>query len=200
MKKFAIISSFVTLFSIATFAQSEFTLNYDTNLPVGSVTDFISSYQLRGISGQYRYMATDNLGVGFDIGYNGWYQKMSDVTYKVDNETSVTGTFYNYNRLWTLHVAGDYYFGDPTKKVRPFAGLGLGLNSVDLESYIVDYVVTVKNKWPFSVAPEFGVRITAPGSHVSVNAAVYFNYTTYDYSDLIQDLSYGGLRLGITWK
>lgn len=181
-------------------AQSMFTLNYDMNLPVGSVTDFISSYQFRGISGQYRYMATDNLSVGFDLGYNGWYQKREDITYQIDDENVITGTFYNYNRMWTMHAAGDYYFGDPSKKVRPYAGIGLGVNSIDLESYIVDYVITVSNKWPFSVSPEIGLQYTAPGSHVSFNASAYYNYTTYDYSELINDLSYAGFRVGVTWR
>lgn len=201
MKKIIFIFiSILCISSSAAFSQSEFTLNYDMNLPVGSVTDFISSYQFRGMNGQYRYRFTDNLAAGFDLGYNSWYQKKSDVTYEVDNETSVTGTFYNYNRNWTMHVAGDYTFGDPTKRVRPFVGLGLGVNSIDLESYVVDYVITSTNKWPFSVSPEVGMRFTQTGSHVSGNISAYFNYTTYDYENLISDLSYVGFRVGISWK
>lgn len=189
----------VTIGTSAANAQSMFTLYYDMNLPVGSVTDYISSYQFRGMSGQYRYMVNDNVAVGFNLGFNGWYQKKEDITYILDEETAITGTFYNYNRLWTMQAGADYYFGDRSKKMRPFAGLALGVNSIDLESYIVDYYITTSNQWPFSVSPQIGLAYTTPGSRVSVNASVYLNYTTYDYDPIIKDLTYMGFRVGMSW-
>lgn len=201
MKKITFLLLTIVTMGLSTVnAQSIFTLNYDMNLPVGSVGDYISSYQFRGMSGQYRYLLTDNVGVGFDLGYNAWYQKKENTTYIIDDETAITGTFYNYNRNWTMHAAADYYFGDPNKKVRPYAGLALGVNSIDLESYIIDYVIYATNKWPFSVSPQVGIMYTQPGSRVSANASVYFNYTTYDYDPIISDLSYVGFRVGITWR
>lgn len=201
MKKIFFAILLVTVCQLANAqTRSLFMLNYDMTLPVGSTSDFISKYQFRGMSGQYRHFVNPNIGLGFDVGYNAWFQKRPDVTYEVSNATSVTGTFYNFNRTWTLHVAGDYYFHDAGAKVRPYVGLGLGVNAIDLETFVVDYNIYSYGNWPFSISPEAGVYIAPPGSPVGVNVGVYFNQTTYDYLDIINGLSYVGFRVGFGWR
>ncbi|MBK6730792.1 MAG: hypothetical protein IPG60_07455 [Bacteroidetes bacterium] len=180
-------------------AQERISLNWLMHQPLGSTADYIGTFNVRGFDFQYRYLVNPNIGVGFDVGFNAWYEKQEAQTYVLTDATTVNATFYNYINTWNLHAAGDYYFGSSSAKVQPSAGLALGVSSVSLETQVVDYILTDYNNWPFSISPNVGVAIAIPGSGAAFNLNAFYTFTTYDYKQIINNLNYVGFRVGITW-
>lgn len=193
------IASLLLLSSLALKAQERVSLNWLMHQPIGSTADYIGTFNVRGFDFQYRYMINPNIGAGFDVGFNAWYEKQSDKTYVVDNSTSVNGTFYNYINIWNLHAAADYYFYSSSNTAQPYAGLALGVSSVSLETQVIDYALTDYNNWPFSISPNVGVSFGVPGSGTAINMNAFYTFTTYDYKEIINNLNYLGFRIGISW-
>lgn len=194
---------FITILFLSTFfgakAQERVSLNWLMHQPLGSTADYIGTFNVRGFDFQYRYMVNPDIGVGFDIGFNAWYEKQPEKTYEVNSSTTINGTFYNYVNLWNIHAAADYYFGSSSSAAQPYAGLALGISSVSLETQVIDYLITDYNNWPFSISPNIGTTIAIPGSGAAFNLNAFYTFTTYDYRDIINNMNYLGFRLGITW-
>jgi hypothetical protein len=155
MKKIILIISFC-LFSVgALMAQSNTTLSYSVGFPVGDLSDFISNESWRGVSLDFRKMVNPNVGVGFSVGWNVFYEEFAKETYTIDN-VSLTGKQWRYSNHVPMYI-NPTYFLKPGEDVNPFFSLGIGTiytkRNTDMNLYTVEL-----EAWNFALAPEVGFQ------------------------------------------
>ena len=134
-----------------------FSVQYSVGFGTGDVKDFISVPSWRGIAFEYRYMMRPNVSVGFETGYNLFYEELAYDTYTEGTE-SLSGKQYRY--LHTVPVLGtvDYNF-KPDANFNPFIGIGIGTlysnKDVDMGMFTKESDV-----WQFALRPEVGTFIS----------------------------------------
>jgi hypothetical protein len=160
MKKILILFAF-TVLSFSAFSQSTlFSFQYSMGFGAGNMKDYIKPASFRGFTIDYRNLVTENIGLGFDVGWNVFYDEMPDATYDFENVT-YTGKQWRYSNEFPILGALDYYMtsmGD----IFPYAGLGVGtmysLQNTDMGSYTFE-----KDAWHFALRPEIGVIMDMGG-------------------------------------
>lgn len=148
-----------------------FSIQYSMGFATGDLKDFNSSASFRGMSFEYRYMMQPAMGVGFETGYNLFYDRLDYATYTQGTQ-SLTGIQYRYTHAVPVLAAFDFYL-KPDTQFDPFVGLGVGTlytyRDLDMGMFTMESDV-----WQFAVRPEVGVMISTPSVDLIV-AAKYFS-------------------------
>jgi hypothetical protein len=160
MKKILILFAFIVL-SISAFSQSTlFSFQYSMGFGAGNMHDFIKPASFRGFTIDYRNLVTENIGLGFDMGWNVFYDEMPDANYEYQNVT-YTGKQWRYSNEFPILGAMDYYF-TKSGDIFPYAGLGVGtmysLQNTDMGTYTFE-----NDAWHFALRPEIGVILDMGG-------------------------------------
>lgn len=196
MKKInLIILLFVVSSASRLFAQSDlFSLQYSVSFTVSDFKNFIGATSWRGATMDYRHMANENVGVGFETGWNAFYERMDYATY-VDGTRSLSGTQFRYCSAIPILISADYYF-KPGETINPFAGLGIGTqytrNDLDMGLYTVR-----EDVWHFAVKPELGVIFKARPDFGIILCAKYYN--AFKAGD-IGSRNYFTTNIGFVWE
>jgi outer membrane protein len=178
MKKIFIITIF-SVIAISAFSQGNLTaLQYSMGFGTGDMHDFISAVSFRGFTIDYRHLVQPNVGVGFDLSWNVFYDELPDDVYESGNVT-ISGKQWRYSNHFPMLVAADYYY-QPGSTVSGFAGLGLGtmysLQNTDMGTYTLE-----RDAWHFVLRPEIGVLLkAAPGVGFTVNTKYYYGFKAGD--------------------
>lgn len=194
MKKIILIISFC-LFSVgALMAQSNTTLSYSVGFPVGDLSDFISNESWRGISLDFRKMVNPNVGVGFSVGWNVFYEEFAKETYTIDN-ISLTGKQWRYSNHVPMYV-NPTYFLKPGEDVNPFFSLGIGTiytrRNTDMNLYTVE-----QEAWNFALAPEVGFQYAIDeATALSVSGKLNYGFKS---GDIDADQSFFTLNVGFSF-
>ncbi len=199
MKK--IVCSIAVLLSFALAGQAQkmganlFSVAWDVSFPTNN--DFLTKTSLAGFRVDYKKFLTDNLSVGAAISWNSYGQYIERQTYK-DGRSAVTTdmdrTIYNVPMTLTAH----YYFSGP-KRVKPFAGLGIGAQYSDQSIYYNIYETDVNN-WGFLLRPEIGAYLFFNEGFGMVLGGNYAWSTNKNDAFSINSLTNFGLHLGLVWK
>ena len=160
MKKILIIF-ILSAVTIQVFSQSKFfSFQYSMGFGTGNIKDFIKPVSFRGATIDYRKLVAENIGLGFDMGWNVFYDEMPYDTYEYKNIT-YSGKQWRYSNEFPVLGAVDYYFtqfGD----IFPYAGFGIGtmysLQNTDMGTYSFE-----KDAWHFALRPEIGVVLEMEG-------------------------------------
>lgn len=173
-------------------AQDNFySIQYSVGFGSGDLGDFIGQTSFRGISFEYRNMIEPKIGVGVELAYNLFYEKMDYATY-TEGTVSLSGVQYRYTNAFPILAAFDYYF-KPNTKYNPYAGLGLG--TIYYDRYLEMGLYTVStDTWQFAFRPEVGVLINANPDLDFLVALKYFS--GLETSEL-DGQSYFSLNLGV---
>ncbi|MBK9729712.1 MAG: hypothetical protein IPO83_00200 [Chitinophagaceae bacterium] len=150
-------------------------VNYSMSLGMGNTGDFISQYSFRGFDVQYRHMQTLNIGVGFNTGWNVFYQHLPDASFTYETAT-LTGDQWRYFNSIPILVMADYFFKPGVnEKINPYIGGGLG---VEYASATVNFGVfsAQKDSWPFVLSPEIGVLIHPSITGPAINLGIRYMY------------------------
>lgn len=178
MKRIFIITIF-SVIAISAFTQKNFTaLQYSMGFGAGEMHDFISKASFRGFAIDYRNMVQPNLGVGFDLSWNVFYEEMPNDVYEAGNLT-YSGKQWRYSNHFPMLVAADYYI-QPGGTVSGFAGLGIGtmysLQNTDMSTYTFE-----RDAWHFVLRPELGVILMpSPGVGLTVASKYYYGFKAGD--------------------
>src|SRR6478735_7886331 len=156
------------------FAQSLTSVQYTMGFGSGDLGDFISKPSFRGFTVDFRKLVQPNVGVGFELGWNTFYEAKSYDTYTIGT-LSYSGKQYRYNNQFPALFAVDYYF-QPDTKINPFAGLGLGtmysLRHTDMGQYSLK-----QDAWHFALRPEIGVLMeVTPDVSLAVTGKYYYGF------------------------
>jgi outer membrane protein len=139
-------------------AQENFlSAQYSVGFGTGDVKDFVSTVSWRGIAFEYRGFLQPQIGVGFETGYNLFYEEKPYASYTEGTRT-LSGKQYRYLHTVPILAAADYYF-KPDQTFNPFIGLGLGTlysyHDVDMGMFTME-----DDAWQFALRPEVGTLIS----------------------------------------
>lgn len=167
---------------------------YSMGFGTGDLGDFIKKPSFRGISFDYRYAVQPNIAVGFNLGWNTFYEAKGTATYTVDN-ASLTGKQYRYSNNVPI-LATVTYFLSPDEVFSPYAALGVGTmyarRNTDMNLYTLE-----QEGWPFVLQPEIGIRYQA-GDNVGL--LVNLKYLNgFKAGDFDKSQSYFSLNVGLAF-
>lgn len=194
MKKIFILLSFC-FFSVGAWAQSNTTLSYSIGVPMGDLSDFITPISWRGINLDYRKMVTPNVGVGFTVGWNVFYEELPNDSYTVDNVT-LSGKQWRYSNHIPMYLNPTYFF-KPGESLNPFIGLGVGtmysLRNTDMNLYTVE-----QDAWNFAVVPEVGFQYSVDDA-TAISVSGKLNYGFKAGNELDGNQSFFTLNVGFSF-
>jgi outer membrane protein len=144
----------------------------------GDLKDFNSSASFRGMSFEYRYMMQPAMGVGFETGYNLFYDRLDYATYTQGTE-SLSGIQYRYTHSVPVLAAFDYYL-KPDTQYNPFVGLGIGTLYSNRE---VDMGMFTRqtDAWQFVLRPQVGVMVSTPSADLIIGAKYFNGFKSNDF-------------------
>ena len=150
--------------------ESLFVIEYSMGFGTGDMKEFNESASFRGMSFEYRYKLQPAMAVGFETGWNMFYDKMDYATYTQGTE-SLTGVQFRYTNAIPVLAAFDYYI-KPDTGINPFIGLGLG--TIYNNRYVDMGLYRLKSDvWQFALRPQIGVLYNLGGSDLLL-AVKYF--------------------------
>jgi opacity protein-like surface antigen len=192
MKKILIIILFAV--STSAYAQSITALQYSMGFGTGDLGDFVSKPSFRGFAIDFRKLVQPNIGVGFEVGWNVFYEEKSSDVYTTGN-LSYSGKQWRYNNQFPLLGAADYYL-KPGESINPFVGLGLGtmysLRNTDMGQYTLE-----EDAWHFVLRPEVGVLFEAnPNMSLAITGKYFYGFEAGD----LDAQSYFALNVGFVFK
>jgi len=175
-------------------AQSYVDVAYSIGFGTGDMGDFIKKASFRGISFDYRYAVQPNIAIGFNLGWNTFYEEKASDSYQFENAT-LTGKQYRYSNMVPILATGTYLFS-PDEAFCPYAALGIGTmyarRNTDMNLYTIE-----QEAWPFVLQPEVGVRYQAADKvGVLLNVKYLNGFKAGDFDDT---QSYLTLNLGFTF-
>lgn len=154
-----------------------YSINWQSNIPVGSSKDFISNATVEGINVNWACFVTNNLAVGLDVGYNNYHQKLSQRVYRPNENTAINAAQYRYTQVFPLKVQAKYFF-TPYNFVKAYAGFGVGALSAGQHIVIQDFDAW-NNNWGFLMSPEIGVLIPfGYDNNWGANITAGYNWST----------------------
>ena len=154
MKKYISILALVFGLYSAGFSQDMSTIMYNVGIPMGDLKDFISPASARGLSFDYQYMMTDNVALGFGIGWQVFYEDIGFFE-STDGTATISGYQYRYLNSFPAHFTATYFL-DTGGDIRPYAGLGIGV-AYNLRNRDFGVFTIEDDAWQFSFRPEAGI-------------------------------------------
>jgi hypothetical protein len=181
-------------------AKSLFSGNYNLSFPAGNYSDFISKMGYRSFDAEYKVFVTNNVALGGNIGWYGFYEKYERDTYEFENG-AITSTIFNYLYSIPLRFKVEYY-PIPNKFIQPFIGLHVGTHYNERTTQ-VGFISLKDESWNFSLAPEVGVIIPF-GELADWGFMIKgkYNYQVYDRDVFLDfsNLSWFDLSFGLTYS
>lgn len=196
MKKILYISALFLLFASARMdAQTNTSLTYSMGFATGDLADFISKASFRGATLDFRKMARPDLGIGFSLGWNTFYEEKPYDTYTYESQ-SLSGKQYRYSNHVPMLISFDYYM-KPGEKISPFVGLGTGVTytrrNTDMNLYTLE-----QDAWNFSLQPQIGVQLN--NSLTSATTIMLKYYYGLKAGDFDKAQSYLALNVGFVFR
>jgi hypothetical protein len=147
-------------------------LEWSMALGVGSTSQFINDYSLRGFSIEGRYWIHNQATVGLLWGWTALYEKIDNRTYATDN-LAITSTQIRWFDAMPIQLTGHYYFQLATRGVLPFIGAGVG--TVWTERLLtLPFTSYSQESWHFALSPELGLLFPSPAGSFLISSR--FNY------------------------
>ncbi len=133
-----------------------FTISYEMAVAVGATWDFVGSFSPRGISFDYLYYFTGNVGLGVMMGWNEFEIKERG-TFQ-DQRVTLTGTQIRRLDSWYVNASFNYSFLSIDKFASPYLGLNMGVYRLRKG---IDYGWwgDADESWHFGFAPDLGVNL-----------------------------------------
>lgn len=171
--------------------QSTFSIQYSMGFGTGDLGGYNSEPSFRGATIEWHKYLKPTMSVGFEAGWNAFYNSFPTETYTYGN-ASLSGKHYRYQNQMPLLVSVDYHF-NPDATLKPFAGLGIGTmySRRDMDMNIYRFT---EDAWHFAIRPEVGFMY-----QVSPEASGYLGlkyYTGLKSGDFSESQSYIALNIG----
>ncbi|WP_224483831.1 OmpW family outer membrane protein [Robertkochia aurantiaca] len=190
--KIIVIPVFLILMTLSHLRAQEgyYGFNYSVGIPADGMSDYLSETGWGGASFEFRREIASHLALGFDIGFNNFYEELPYDTY-TEGTVSITGL--QNRKIFSLPITltADYYF-DFSDKFKAFAGLGVGTMYTDRETEFGLFVAS-DDVWFFVIKPELGL-IFMVNDHNGIKFTGRY-LKTFD-TDVLDALSYATLDLG----
>lgn len=132
------------------------TVSYEMAVGVGDTWDFVGRFSPRGISIDYLYYLTPQIGLGVMMGWNDFEIKERGTF--TDQRVTLTGTQIRRLDTWLLNASFNYGFLPIDRFASPHLGLNMGVyrtrRGIDYGWWGV-----MDEGWHFGFAPDLGVNL-----------------------------------------
>jgi hypothetical protein len=132
------------------------TVSYEMSVPIGATWDFVGKFSPRGISIDYLYYLTPQVGLGVMMGWNDFEIKEKGTF--TDQRVTLTGTQIRRLDTWYFNGAFSYNFLPIDQFATPYLGLNMGVyrtrNGIDY-----GWWGSADESWHFGFAPDAGVNL-----------------------------------------
>lgn len=129
-------------------------LSYEVNFPMND--SYLKKTSFRGGKFEYRHVFQKKFSVGIAMNWATYEEYFPRQTFENETgETAVTGDFLAQTYQIPITATFHYYF-QGGKNLKPFAGIGLGAQSL-MQSIYYNVYVSEDNNWGFVARPEIGV-------------------------------------------
>jgi len=176
---------------------SLFAISWEISSPSNS--NFLTKTSLAGGRIEYRKYIKPNISVGAAVSWNSFDQYYGQQTYvSKDGNTAVNTDMVR--QVYTLPMTAivHYYFKGG-KYLRPYAGIGIGGQYSEQNTYFNIYETNTYN-WGFVCRPEVGFLLPF-GNGVNGLIAASYNFSTNKNDEFnIDNLKQWGLNVGIAFK
>lgn len=169
---------------------------YRIAFPMASFSKYIKATSFRGVQFDYKYFVNDNLAVGFQYNWNGYYENKPRQTYE-NEKGAITGSQYNFSYANNLLVGADYYFTTNTI-VKPFLGARLGSAYLEIDRF-VGAIQMSDTQWKFSYSATAGALFQIPNTSLAFTLEGSWNQVVYDNVHY-NSLSNIGLFIGFCYS
>lgn len=194
MKRHIIVTFLIFGFCFTGNAQDMSTLMYNVAIPTGDLKDYISPVSARGLSFDYQYMMTDNVALGFGIGWQVFYEDIGFFQTDDDN-TTISGYQYRYLNSFPAHFTTTYFL-DNGGLVIPYGGLGIGV-IYNIRNTDFGVFTDEDDAWHFSFRPEAGLLFDLSYNFgMKLNARYVQGFNTKD----LNGQNYIAIGLGFVFK
>ncbi len=164
--------------------RSIYTLSWNISIPVGDFSRFISVTSPMGGSFTGRYFVFDNLTLGFEVGWNNYYEKFPRKTYYFDDGLAITASHYRYAYMVPFRFNTLYYF-TPEKMISPYIGLAVGGNYMEQHVILQNWDI-YDSEWGFLLTPELGALVKF-GNYsrwgIDVKASYWFSTNSAEFGN-----------------
>jgi hypothetical protein len=193
MKKALYIFLF-TIIALPAMSQVSFvSWQYSMGIGSGDLHSFINPVSFRGFTVNYSKFVKPGVAVGFEAGWNTFYEKKSWDTYTIGN-FSYSGKQYRYsNNVPLLFTAS--YFMNTDENLIPFAGLGIGTMYTEKRTDFGTYSFT-NDAWQFAVKPELGIIFKTDGASLSLSTKYYYGFKGGD----LPSTNYFTINVGLVFR
>lgn len=183
------------LISTKSFSQqgNYMSVQYAVSFGTGDLGEYISKVSWRGALVEYRGAVANNIMVGFDLGWNVFYEKKDYDTYTIGSE-SLSGIQYRNQNMVPILFAADYLIMNEGA-LKPYVGLGIGTMYAERATDMNLYRWT-QNPWQFAMKGELGLLY-----EVSYSSAIKFAVKYYNgfKTGSLDNQGYVSLSLGLAW-
>lgn len=195
--KYSLLFSISFLLGAAAWSQQgawRLNLNYGAAIPGSNMKTMFSDPSYRGFSGAVMYGVTDQFSVGFQAGFQDFYQKNDRKVY-AEEGSDVSAVVTHSVQAMPLVFKGQYRF-TTEGRLQPFAGLGVGGNLVQYRKYYGQFSES-DTKFGFAAQPEVGVHIPVGRGNTGIHVAAGYNLMPYKFGDA-DGLSGAVIKAGIS--
>ncbi len=186
----------LTIVGVEVSGQTKTNAYYSMALPMGDTKDYINPASFRGANIEFEKLVNPNIGVGFLVGWNTFYEARDRATQPLPSGNGeITSNEYRYLNAIPIQATGKYYFAGDDATIRPFVGLAAG--TYYMEQRRDNGLFSSSDKgWTFSVAPKAGVLVPV---NYRTSIALSIDYSTsFKSSDLPQH-NWLGINVGFSW-
>lgn len=156
MKKYILILILSLAFqTIKAQEGTTFFINYLPAMSLGETAEFTDNISPRGVEFEMNKYISEDLSVGFGIGWHIFREKISGESFEYD-DLLITGTQFRYTNLTPINVNVKKFFSGNSSYL-PYIGAGIG-TSYAKQTNEVGVFRLEDDKWLFNVAPELGLH------------------------------------------
>jgi hypothetical protein len=177
MKKVLYTLVFVAMASSALAQDSFMSWQYSIGFGSGDLKDFIGKTSFRGATYNYTKLVNGGVGLGFEIGWNAFYEEKPDALYTRGN-FDFYGKQYRYGNLVPVLFTVNYYLNYDSD-LTPFANLGIGTMYAEDRVTMGTWDI-YQDAWPFTLKPEIGVQFQTEGLGFALSTKYYYGFKTND--------------------
>lgn len=173
-----------------------FSIGWNANKPLSN-TSWIEEGSARGLKLTYRKLLNDRFAVGMDFSWAVYDEYQPTVTIE-HSGGAITSDYFKYMYHYGLTLSGQYFLPVESRKLMPYAGLGLGV-AYNRYTLFYNFYSESEEKYGFLGRPEIGVLFPF-GGRVGANLSAHYDFSTaasdyFGYSNF----SNVGFSLGIVF-
>lgn len=134
-----------------------YSINWQSSLPTGSSSDFISRMGFNGIDFNFNFFINDYIGVGADISWDYNQKSVPPAAYYPTENFGIYAALYKTVQSFPIKAQVKYII-NPEGFVKVYLAAGIGATSYTEATQIQDYEIW-NSSWGFLMSPEAGVLI-----------------------------------------